>query len=45
MLRYESLMDASKLDGKTELGIKIIPDKDSNMLTIMMMASLTLALG
>ena len=33
-VRYESLTDASKLEGKTELGIKIIPDKDSNTLTI-----------
>jgi len=33
-IRYESLTDASKLEGKTELGIKIIPDKDSNTLTI-----------
>jgi len=33
-IRYESLTDASKLEAKTELGIKIIPDKDSNTLTI-----------
>jgi len=33
-IRYESLTDASKLEGNTELGIKIIPDKDSNTLTI-----------
>ena len=32
--RYESLTDASKLEGNTELGIKIIPDKDANTLTI-----------
>ena len=34
LVRYESLTDASKLEGKTELGIKIIPDKESNTLTI-----------
>jgi len=33
-IRYESLTDASKLEGNTELGIKIIPDKDANTLTI-----------
>jgi len=33
-IRYESLTDASKLEGKAELGIKIIPDKDANTLTI-----------
>ena len=32
--RYKSLTDASKLEGKAELGIKIIPDKDANTLTI-----------
>ena len=34
LCRYESLTDASKLEAKAELGIKIIPDKDSNTLTI-----------
>ena len=34
LARYESLTDASKLEGKAELGIKIIPDKDANTLTI-----------
>jgi len=33
-IRYESLTDASKLEGNTELGIKIIPDKDANTLSI-----------
>ena len=34
LCRYESLTDASKLEAKAELGIQIIPDKDSNTLTI-----------
>ena len=34
IFRYESLTDASKLEGNAELGIKIIPDKDANTLTI-----------
>merc|ERR1719495_1629321 len=32
---YESLTDASKLEGNTELGIKIIPDNDAKTLTIL----------
>jgi len=31
---YESLTDASKLESKSELSIRIIPDKDANTLTI-----------
>merc|ERR1711879_921647 len=34
MGRYESLTDASKLESKSELSIRIIPDKDANTLTI-----------
>merc|ERR1712013_514235 len=33
-IRYESLTDASKLDGQKELFIKIIPDLDAKTLTI-----------
>jgi len=33
-IRYESLTDASKLDGQKELFIKIIPDTDAKTLTI-----------
>jgi len=33
-IRYESLTDASKLDSGKELYIKIIPDKNSNTLTL-----------
>merc|ERR1712113_1055826 len=33
-IRYESLTDASKLEGHNELFIKIIPNKDNNTLTI-----------
>merc|ERR1711872_893798 len=33
-IRYESLTDASKLESKSELSIRIIPDKDANTLTI-----------
>ena len=32
--RYESLTDASKLEGRPELFIKIIPDPDNKTLTI-----------
>jgi len=32
--RYESLTDASKLDGQKELFIKIVPDQDAKTLTI-----------
>lgn len=34
-IRYESLTDPSKLDSGKELYIKIVPDKNSNTLTIM----------
>jgi len=33
-IRYESLTDASKLDGQKELFIKIVPDQDAKTLTI-----------
>merc|ERR1712243_484443 len=33
-IRYESLTDASKLDGQKELFIKIVPDVDAKTLTI-----------
>jgi len=33
-IRYESLTDASKLEGQNELFIKIIPDSDAKTLTI-----------
>jgi len=33
-IRYESLTDATKLDGQKELFIKIVPDPDSKTLTI-----------
>jgi len=33
-IRYESLTDASKLEGQTELFIKIIPDLDAKTLTL-----------
>merc|ERR1712121_18437 len=33
-IRYESLTDASKLDGQKELCIKIIPDTDAKTLTL-----------
>jgi len=33
-IRFESLTDASKLDSNKNLGIKIIPNKDDNTLTI-----------
>merc|ERR1711872_665265 len=33
-IRYESLTDASKLESKSELSIRIIPDKDEKTLTI-----------
>merc|ERR1719492_607302 len=33
-IRYESLTDASKLDGEKELHIKIVPDVDAKTLTI-----------
>jgi len=33
-IRYESLTDASKLEGEKELFIKIIPDEDAKTLTI-----------
>jgi len=33
-IRYESLTDASKLEGKAEMEIKIIPDPDAKTLTI-----------
>merc|ERR1712112_611529 len=33
-IRYESLTDASKLDGKSELSIRIIPDVDAKTLTL-----------
>jgi len=33
-IRYESLTDASKLDGQSDLFIKIIPDLDAKTLTI-----------
>jgi len=33
-IRYESLTDASKLDGEKELFIKIVPDQDAKTLTI-----------
>merc|ERR1719312_1127615 len=33
-IRYESLTNASKLEGKIELGIKIVPDLDAKTLTI-----------
>jgi len=33
-IRYESLTDASKLDGQKELFIKIVPDEDAKTLTI-----------
>merc|ERR1739845_141603 len=33
-IRYESLTDASKLEGQNELFIKIIPDEDAKTLTI-----------
>jgi len=33
-IRYESLTDASKLEGQPELFIKIIPDQDAKTLTI-----------
>ena len=33
-LGYESHTGASKLDSNAKLGIKVIPDKDANMLTI-----------
>merc|ERR1712172_181577 len=33
-IRYESLTDASKLDGKKEMEIDIIPDLDAKTLTI-----------
>merc|ERR1712025_31816 len=33
-IRYESLTDASKLDGQKELFIKIVPDQDVKTLTI-----------
>merc|ERR1712053_19531 len=33
-IRYESLTDASKLDGQKELFIKIVPDLDAKTLTI-----------
>merc|ERR1719347_1205953 len=34
-IRYESLTDASKLDGQKELHIKIVPDVDAKTLTIL----------
>merc|ERR1711872_585665 len=34
-IRYESLTDASKLESKSELSIRIIPDKDEKTLTIL----------
>ena len=34
LFRYESLTDASKLEGQNELFIKIIPDSDAKTLTI-----------
>ena len=33
-IRYESLTDASKLDGEKELHIKIVPDVDAKTLTL-----------
>merc|ERR1712045_197529 len=33
-IRYESLTDASKLEGEKELKIKIVPDEDAKTLTI-----------
>merc|ERR1739847_225291 len=33
-IRYESLTDASKLEGQNELFIKIVPDEDAKTLTI-----------
>merc|ERR1712079_774081 len=33
-IRYESLTDPSKLEGEPNLGIKIIPDRTNNTLTI-----------
>lgn len=33
-IRFESLTDASKLDSNKNLGIKIMPNKDDNTLTI-----------
>merc|ERR1712186_188368 len=33
-IRYESLTDASKLEGKAEMEIKIIPDPDAKTLTV-----------
>ena len=34
LCRYESLTDASKLEGQPDLFIKIIPDADAKTLTI-----------
>merc|ERR1712117_704360 len=34
-IRYESLTDASKLEGEKELFIKIVPDKEAKTLTIL----------
>ena len=34
LFRYESLTDASKLEGQPDLFIKIIPDADAKTLTI-----------
>merc|ERR1712227_504547 len=33
-IRYESLTDASKLEGQKELFIKIVPDQDAKTLTL-----------